>query len=277
MTDAPVWYLGLNGRQRGPLSSREIAVLIRAGSVDETAYVYGPQLGAWSPLASVPLFAPLFQSAGAPPPPPPASPAPTLADQIDYEIVGGEMQYVDVTLDPGEACVAEAAAFFFMDPGIEIAPGSPSTFTNADRVRRRVAFAPATPGTIVPIDLREHAGGLLCQRPAFLCAAKGVTARIALQRRIEALGGDGFVLLQLDGGGQAFVHAGGAIVVRTLAVGDSLRVDPGGVVALEPSVRHDVQLLRAVEGAPVVATLSGPGRVWLQSLPPSRLAARPRP
>jgi uncharacterized protein (TIGR00266 family) len=312
VSDAPVWYVGQSGQQQGPMSSHQIIDAIRAGHVTQTAYVYGPELGAWTPISAVPQFAALFHAGHMPPPPPPAAPAPAVADQIDYEIFGGEMQFVEVTLDPGEACVAEAGSFFYMDPGIEMqtvfGDGSQqalqagfmgklmqagkrlltgeslfmTVYGNGDQVRRKVAFAAPYPGKIIPVDLREHRGQLLCQKDAFLCAAKGIAVGIALQKKIGAglFGGEGFILQKLEGAGLAFVHAGGTIVARDLAAGENLRLDTGCLVAFEQTVAYDIQWIGGVKSALFggeglfFASLTGPGRVWLQSLPFSRLAGR---
>ncbi|HKE16539.1 MAG TPA: TIGR00266 family protein [Kofleriaceae bacterium] len=247
-----------------------------------------------------------------PPPPPPAGPAPAVADQIDFEIFGEEMQFVEVTLDPGEAAVAEAGSFFYMDPGVEMTTvfgdGSAQSeaqgfmgkllggakrlltgeslfmtvFGNTAGQRRKVSFAAPYPGKIIPIDLRQLGGTILCQKDAFLCAAKGISVGIALNKKLGAglFGGEGFILQKLEGQGLAFVHAGGTIVTRELAAGEVLRLDTGCLVAFEPRVAYDIQWIGGLKTALFggeglfFATLTGPGRVWLQSLPFSRLAGR---
>jgi len=200
MSDGVVWYLGIQGQQQGPLGTQQIIDMIRAGQVDQTAYVYGQTHPQWTPIAQVAAFAPLFHAQPPPPPPPPSGPAPLIADQIDFEIVGQEMQFVEIVLDPGEAAIAEAGSFFYMDPGIrmetifgdgsqvqqgffgKLAAGAKrvltgeslfmTVFGNGARERQKVAFAAPYPGKIVPIDLRQHGGTLLCQKDAFLCAAR---------------------------------------------------------------------------------------------------------
>lgn len=313
MSDASFWYIGINGQQQGPLGTQQVFDMVRAGHVPPTAYVHGPGLQAWTPITSVPAFAPAFHAGHmAPPPPPPAGAAPTVADQIDYEIFGEEMQFVEITLDPGEACVAEAGSFFYMDPGVDMqtifGDGSAQSqqsgfmgklmsagkrlltgeslfmtvFGNADQQRRKVSFAAPYPGKIVPVDLREYGGTLLCQKDAFLCAAKGIAVGIAFHKKLGAglFGGEGFLLQKLEGQGLAFVHAGGTIVARDLAQGETLRVDTGCLVAFEPRVNYDIKWIGGVKSALFggeglfFATLTGPGRVWLQSLPFSRLAGR---
>jgi uncharacterized protein (TIGR00266 family) len=275
--------------------------------------VYGQASPSWTPIGQVPAFAPMFQGAmPPPPPPPPAQPAPAVADQIDFEVFGSEMQYIEIVLDPGEAAIAEAGSFFYMDPGIKMetifGDGSQAAqnqgfmgkllggakrvltgeslfmtvFGNGAQERQKVAFAAPYPGKIIPIDLRQHAGTLLCQKDAFLCAAKGIAVGIAWNKKLGAglFGGEGFILQQLEGQGLAFVHAGGTVVAKDLAAGETLRLDTGCLVAFEPRVTYDIQWVGGLKSALFggeglfFATLTGPGRVWLQSLPFSRLAGR---
>jgi hypothetical protein len=120
MSDGAIWYIGINGQQQGPLGTQQIIDMIRTGQITQAAYVYGQAQPQWTPIASVPAFAGAFHAATPPPPPPPAGPAPQVADQIDFEIFGNEMQFVEIVLDPGEAAIAEAGAFFYMDPGIKM-------------------------------------------------------------------------------------------------------------------------------------------------------------
>jgi uncharacterized protein (TIGR00266 family) len=232
-------------------------------------------------------------------------------DEIDYEIFGEEMQFVEITLDPREACIAEAGAFMYMDPSIEMetifGDGSSKSggglmgmimsagkrvltgeslfmtvFANKGGARQKVAFASPYPGRIVPLDLRQLGGTMLCQKDAFLCAAKGISVGIAFQRKLGAgfFGGEGFILQKLEGDGLAFVHAGGAIIERELAAGETLRLDTGCLVALQPQVSYDIQFVGGIKTALFggeglfFATLRGPGKVWLQSLPFSRFASR---
>ncbi len=303
-----IWYLAVNGQQEGPLAEAEIVERIRAGRLPHGAYVFAQGMPSWVPVGSQEPFAAAF-GAGGPIPPPPGARA--RADEIDYEIFGEEMQFVEVTLDPGEACVAEAGAFMFMENGIEMqtifGDGSEANqgglmgkllsagkrvltgeslfmtvFANGASVRRRVSFAAPYPGKIVALDLKQLGQSILCQKDSFLCAAKGVAVGIAFQRKIGAglFGGEGFILQKLDGDGLAFIHAGGTIVERDLAAGETLRLDTGCLVALEPRVNYDIQLVGGIKTALfggegiVFATLTGPGKVWLQSLPFSRMAGR---
>jgi len=230
-------------------------------------------------------------------------------DVVDFEIFGNEMQYVEVELDPGEAAVGEAGMMMYMQEGIQMdtifGDGSQqggffgklmgagkrlltgeslftTVFQNTASSKQRVAFAAPYPGKIVPMDLRALGGTLLCQKDSFLCAAKGVSLGIALQKKLGAglFGGEGFIMQKLDGDGMAFVHAGGTLLERHLAHGEMLRVDTGCVVAYQPSVDFDIQYVGKIKSALFggeglfFATLRGPGRVWLQSLPLSRLANR---
>ncbi|QSA97279.1 TIGR00266 family protein [Methylococcus sp. EFPC2] len=230
-------------------------------------------------------------------------------DEVDYEIFGTEMQYVEVELDPGEAAVGEAGAMMYMQDGIEMdtvfGDGSQqgglfskllgagkrlltgeslftTVFYNQGGGKRRVAFAAPYPGKIVPVHLAEVGGTLICQKDAFLCAAKGVSLGIAFQKKLGVglFGGEGFIMERLEGDGWAFVHAGGTLLERTLAPGERLRVDTGCVVAFQPTVDFDIQYVGKIKSALFggeglfFANLSGPGKVWLQSLPLSRLANR---
>jgi len=229
---------------------------------------------------------------------------------IDYQIVGDDLQFVEIELDPGEAAVGEAGAMMYMEDGISMdtlfGDGSEqqsglmgklfgagkrlltgeslftTVFVNQGQGKKRVAFAAASPGKIVPIHLRELGGTLLAQKDAFLCAAKGVSLGIAFQRRLGAglFGGEGFILQKLEGDGYVFLHAGGTLVEKQLKAGEVLRVDTGCVVAFQPSVDFDIEYVGKLKSALFggeglfFATLTGPGHVWLQSLPFSRLADR---
>jgi uncharacterized protein (TIGR00266 family) len=231
-------------------------------------------------------------------------------DVIDYKIFGAEMQYVELELDPGEAAVGEAGSLFFMEQGIDLdavlGDGSDqqsgffgklmgagkrlltgaslftTVYTNKDGVKRKVAFAAPYPGKIIPVHLRELGGTLICQKEAFLCAARGVSIGLAFQKRLGAgfFGGEGFIMQKLEGDGLAFMHSGGTIAKRQLAPGEVLRVDAGCLVAFEPTVDFDIQFVGGIKTALFggeglfFATLRGPGTVWLQSLPFSRLASR---
>jgi uncharacterized protein (TIGR00266 family) len=230
--------------------------------------------------------------------------------EIDYKIYGDDMQYVEVELDPQEATVAEAGAMMYMEDGIAMeavfGDGSQKSggflgslmgagkrlltgeslfmtvFQNQGAGKAKVAFGAPYPGKIIAVHLSEVGGELITQKDSFLCAAKGVSIGIAFQKRIGVglFGGEGFIMQRLEGDGWAFVHAGGTLMQRDLRPGESLRVDTGCIVAFQPSVEYDIQraggiksMLFGGEGL-FFATLRGPGRVWLQSLPFSRLADR---
>jgi uncharacterized protein (TIGR00266 family) len=231
-------------------------------------------------------------------------------DVIDYDIFGDDMQYVEIELDPGEAAVGEAGMMMFMQDGIEMetvfGDGSASQsglmgklmgagkrlltgeslfttiYANQAGAKRRVAFAAPYPGKIVPVDLASIGGTLICQKDSFLCAAKGVSLGIALQKRLGVgfFGGEGFILQKLEGDGMVFFHAGGTLAEKTLAAGETLRVDTGCVAAMLPSIDFDIQFVGKVKTALFggeglfYARLTGPGKVWLQTLPFSRLANR---
>ncbi len=230
-----------------------------------------------------------------------------MAHEIDYELHGNSMQYVEVQLDPGETVIAEAGMMMYMTDGIEfesrMGDGTQSGvvgalfgaakrlltneslfmthFTNGGGSKQRVAFASPYPGQIIPIDLAEIGGEIICQKDAFLCAAMGTELSIAFSKRLGAgfFGGEGFILQRLRGDGKVFVHAGGTILEQDLE-GDRLRVDTGCIVAFESGVDYDIQLAGGLksmlfggEGL-FLATLEGHGRVWLQSLPFARLADR---
>lgn len=308
MSDHKEWFVAVAGRQQGPLSGDEVVRMIRAGRLGRDAYVFRQGMSDWVGITTHPPFAEAFGAATPPPPPPTAA----GAHEIDYEIFGEEMQFVEITLDPGEACIAEAGSFMYMDPGIQMqtifGDGSAggegggfvgkllgagkrvltgeslfmTLFGNGAGGRQAVAFASPYPGRIVPLDLKQHGGTMLCQKDAFLCAAKGIAVGIAFQKKLGAglFGGEGFILQKLEGDGLAFVHAGGTIVCRELAAGETLRLDTGCLVAFESQVSYDVQLVSGIKTALFggeglfYASLTGPGKVWIQSLPFSRLASR---
>jgi uncharacterized protein (TIGR00266 family) len=230
--------------------------------------------------------------------------------EIDYKIHGDDMQFVEIELDPAEAVVAEAGGMMFMEDGIQMetifGDGSQQSsgflgallgagkrlitgeslfmtvFQNRGSGKKKIAFGAPYPGKIVPTHLADLGGELLTQKDSFLCAAKGVSIGIAFTRRLGAgfFGGEGFILQRLQGDGWAFIHAGGTIYERQLAAGEVLRVDTGCIVAFQPSIDYDIQLVGGIKSALFggeglfFATLRGPGKIWLQSLPLSRLAGR---
>lgn len=297
------WYFNDNGQQIGPLDQQ--SAIIEAGRRPE-ALVWREGFSHWLPVAQVPELR-AEQAVWRTAPPPLSG---RVAHEIDYTIHGAEMQYVEIELDPGESAVAEAGAMMYKDAwvqmetvfgdGSNVNPGLmgkllgagrrllsgetlfTTVFTHTGEGKARVAFAAPYPGKILPVDLREVEGRLICQKDSFLCAARGVSLGIYFQRKILTglFGGEGFVMQKLEGDGLVFVHAGGTILQRELAPGEVLHVDTGCVVAFRDTVDFDIvkaggikTMLFGGEGL-FFATLRGPGTVWLQSLPFSRLAGR---
>ena len=234
----------------------------------------------------------------------------TTMHEVDFKVYGDDMQFVEVELDPQEAAVAEAGGMMYMDDGIEMetifGDGSQNqsgfmgalmgagkrlitgeslfmtVFQNHGTGKRRVAFGAPYPGKILPIRLADIGGELIAQKDSFLCAAKGVSIGIAFQKRmgVGLFGGEGFIMQRLQGDGWAFIHAGGAMMERVLSPGEVIRVDTGCIVAFQPSVDYDIQFVGKIKSALFggeglfFATLRGPGKIWLQSLPLSRMADR---
>lgn len=233
------------------------------------------------------------------------------AHEIDYQLHGDDMQFVEIELDPGESTIAEAGGMMFMEDGIEMetifGDGSGgqkggllgklvgagkrlvtgeslfmTLFTNKSSQKRHISFGAPYPGKIIPVDLGELNGRLICQKDAFLCAAKGVSIGIDFQRKLGTgfFGGEGFIMQKLEGDGLAFLHAGGTIYKRELQPGERLRVDTGCLVALTKDAHYDIEYVGKIKTAffggegLFFATLTGPGTVWVQSLPFSRLADR---
>lgn len=231
-------------------------------------------------------------------------------DVIDYYLHGDDMQFVEIELDPGEAAIGEAGSMMYMEDGIRMdtvfGDGSgqqsglmgkllgagkrlitgeslfTTIYSNEGQGKRKVAFAAPYTGKIIPFDLKQYGGTMICQKDAFLCAAKGVALGIAFQKRLGTgfFGGEGFIMQKLDGDGLAFCHSGGTVLERRLSPGEVLRVDTGCVVAYTPDVDFDIQFVGGIKTALFggeglfFATLRGPGTVWLQSLPFARLASR---
>lgn len=232
------------------------------------------------------------------------------AHEIDYHIYGEEMQYVEIELDPQEVVVAEAGSFMMMDNGIKMetifGDGSKqeggifgkllsagkrvltgeslfmTAYQNIDMGKRKVSFASPYPGKIVAIDLMKYGGKFVCQKDAFLCAAKGVSVGIDFSRKLGRglFGGEGFIMQKLEGDGMAFVHAGGTLARKELQPGEVLKVDTGCIVGFTKDVDYDIEFVGGIkntifggEGV-FFATLRGPGVAYIQSLPFSRLADR---
>lgn len=232
--------------------------------------------------------------------------------EIDYKLYGDDMQFVEIELDPSETVIAEAGAMMYMDYPVQMetifGDGSEQSqssgimgklvgagkriitgeslfmtaFTNMGSSKRHVSFAAPYAGKIVPIDLSEHGNKIICQKDAFLCCAKGTSIGIEFQRKLGVgfFGGEGFIMQKLEGDGMTFVHASGTIIERDLQSGEKLKIDTGCLVALEKSVDYDIEMVKGIKSAffggegLFFATVTGPGKVWIQSLPFSRLADR---
>jgi uncharacterized protein (TIGR00266 family) len=230
--------------------------------------------------------------------------------EIDYKIYGEELQFVEVELDPNETAIAESGAMMMMDDGIQMqtifGDGSQqqsgllgklfsagkrlivgeslfmTAFTNAGQGKKRISFAAPYTGKIIPLDLQQLGGRIIAQKDAFLCAAKGVSIGIEFQRKLGTgiFGGEGFIMERIEGDGMAFVHAGGYVLEKELKAGEILKIDTGCVVAYMPTIDFDIEFVRGIknwmfggEGL-FFAKMTGPGKVWIQSLPISRLAGR---
>ena len=222
-----------------------------------------------------------------------------MADVLDYQIFGNDLQLVEVELDPGEGVRAEVGTMTYMEDGIEMQTGMGgnlfsgfkraltgesffiTTFLNSDKRKRRVAFAAPFPGKIVPLELSRFNGQLMCQKD-LLCAVRGTNIDIAFTKRLGAgfFGGEGFILQKLTGDGLVFVHAGGTVIEKDLAHGETLRVDTGCLVAFSTTVDYDIKFVGGFQNALFggeglfLAKMTGPGKVYLQSLPFSRLVDR---
>lgn len=298
------WYLSYDGNQIGPFDKDQA---IAHAQKNPNGHVWREGFAEWLPISQIDE---LISSGREVPGPPPS--AKSTADEIDFKIMGSEMQFVEVELDPGESAVAEAGAMMYKDSSIAMetvfgdASGASqgggfmdkllgagkrlltgeslfmTVFTHNGQGKAHVAFGAPYPGNIIPVPLTSVGGCLICQKDSFLCAAKGVSIGIHLQRKILTglFGGEGFIMQKLEGDGMVFVHAGGTVVDRELQPGEVLHVDTGCIVALESSVQFEIQQAGNIKTALFggeglfFATLHGPGKIWLQSLPFSRLAGR---
>jgi uncharacterized protein (TIGR00266 family) len=300
------WYFHVPGRpdRTGPLDDEAAR---RHAQLNPDAVAWCQGRNGWTPVSEV---AELGGNAAVPLPPPITRGM--RADDIDFRIVGNDMQFVEVELDPGESAIAEAGALMYKDATVQMdtvfgdgAHGGQggglmdklfsagrrvitgeslftTVYTHNGSGKAKVAFAAPYPGTVLGLRLSEHGGRLICQKDSFLAGARGVSLGIAFQRKILTglFGGEGFVMQKLEGDGWVFVHAGGTVIERELAAGERIDVDTGCVVAYHGSVEMDVRRVAGIksmffggEGV-FLATLTGPGKVWLQSLPFSRMAAR---
>lgn len=299
------WHLYYGNQQFGPMDTT--AARTQAAAHPE-ALAWREGLADWVPVRHIAELA----ADPSMPAPPSAIPLPSnaIADDVDYSIVGSEMQFVEIELDPGESVLAEAGAMMYKDAYVEMdtifGDGSRSgggffdkllgagkriltgeslfmtVFTHRGQGKAKAAFAAPYPGNIIPVNLRQAGGSLICQKDSFLCAAKGVSIGVYFQRKILTglFGGEGFIMQKLDGDGMAFLHAGGTVVERHLNPGEILHLDTGCLVAMEPSVQFEIRQAGNVKTALLggeglfFAELQGPGKIWLQSLPFSRLAGR---
>lgn len=302
------WYIAINGQQQGPFSQAHIQQSLASGAYSQETLVWRQGFDNWRTIAQVPEL--LATSAAASTPPPQTGGS--VAHEIDYTVFGNEMQFVEIELDSQESTVAEAGSMMYMTDSIKMetvfGDGSASSagggmmdkmlgagkrlitgeslfttiFTHTGQGKGKVAFAAPYPGKIIPLDLKKYSGKLVCQKSAFLCAAKGVAIGIEFQKKIGValFGGEGFIMQKLEGDGLVFIHAGGTILEKELQAGEMLRVDTGCLVALTQTVHYDIEFVGGVKSALFggegffFATLRGPGHVWLQSLPFSRLAGR---
>lgn len=304
MSNQNGWYYVSEGVTIGPVSQEELTHALPSANGPQTL-IWGPGVAQWTEARHISAL----RASPKPVAPPPTVPSNRTADDIDYEIFGDDMQFVEVELDPGEVVIAEAGGMMYMSQGIEMQTvfGDPSknqgfmgklfdagkrmitgeslfltTFGAMGQNKEHVAFAAPYPGKIIPMQLQDLGGEIICQKDAFLCAARGVHVGIAFQKKILAglFGGEGFILQRLTGDGLAFIHAGGTIHRRELQSGETLRLDTGCLVAFQPSVSYDIQMTRGIKNAIFggeglfLATLEGPGTVWMQSLPFTRLAGR---
>ena len=343
MADGKKWYYARGSESVGPFALDELmGQLPSAGG--KKAMIFGPGLEDWTPAGKVQDVIDFVRSGKKPKaaassapsakqkhPQKQASPygiAPVADDlpeevrpvasrrrsgkrahEIDYELFGEEMQFAEITLDPGETVIAEAGAMMYMSAGIEMQtlfgdPGGKqgffgkvltagkrvltgesmfiTTFSNISGTLEQVAFASPYPGKIVPLHLDELGGQMICQKDSFICAAQGIDVGIAFQKRIGTglFGGEGFIMQRLTGDGIALIHAGGTLRRQMLQPGETVRIDTGCLVALQPTVDYDIGFVGGIKNSLFggeglfLATLTGPGEVWMQSLPFSRLAGR---
>ncbi len=299
------WYLSYNGEQMGPLT---LADAIAQTTTNKDGHAWREGFAEWLPISQVGEFQQLANSQVSAPPPVTT----VSSDEIDFTIHGSEMQFVEIELDPGESAVAEAGAMMYKDATINLdtvfGDGShndnqggfmdkllgagkrlitgesmfTTVFTHEGTGKAHVAFGAPFPGNIIPITLPNVNGVLICQKDSFLCAAKGVAIGIHFQKKILTglFGGEGFVMQRLEGDGMVFVHAGGTVIERELEEGEILHVDTGCIVAMTQTVEFDIQKVGGIKSALFggeglfFARVQGPGKIWMQSLPFSRLAGR---
>ena len=317
----PQWYYAVESQRIGPVALTDLVEYVSDSGGPKT-FVYGPGFTAWQPAGRVVQVVEAVKAYRRGDLQPTtdnkiAAAASATAKEVkssqkfDYRIHGNDCQFVEVALEPNETVVAEAGAMMYVGPGIKMETvfGDPSknkkggiaekmmsagkrivtgeslfltTFTNLSRRRALVAFAAPYQGTILPLNLKDYQGEIICQKDAMLCSTSGIEIDVAFQKKIGAalLGGEGFIMQRLKGSGTAMIHAGGSLRKIDLQHGDKLRVDTGCLVAMTTSVTYDIEFAKDIKSAffggegVVVATTEGPGTVWLQSLPFSRLASR---
>lgn len=307
------WFLEYDdGSKYGPISLDEAKQQVLTNRL---GYAWKEGFSDWQPMANVPELQQsrnLYQRPSSPPSRGTDGKV-MRADEIDYKIYGEDIQYVEIELDPGESAISEAGAMMYKDSSIVMdtvfGDGSGSkedsggffdklvgagkrlvtgeslfttVFTHQGNGKATVAFAAPYPGRIIPVDLSKVGGELICQKDCFLCAAKGVSIGIYFQKKILTglFGGEGFIMQKLQGDGMSFVHAGGMLKEIDLKAGETLHLDTGCLVAMEPRVSFDIEQAGSIKTAFFggegffFATLKGPGKIWVQSLPFSRLAGR---
>lgn len=308
------WYIEFDsGTKIGPVSTAEAR---EAVSGDTEGYAWRDGFSDWKPIAQIQELTGEVNSLVSSPSAPPSrmtSGRTNKADEIDYEIFGEDIQYVEIELDPQESAISEAGSMMYKDVNIKMdtvfgdSSGSKddtggmfdkllgagkrlvtgeslftTVFTHTGNGKAIVAFGAPYPGRIIPVDLSKVGGTLICQKDCFLCAAKGVSIGIHFQKKILTglFGGEGFIMQKLEGDGMAFIHAGGMLKEIELGEGERLHLDTGCLVAMEPKVKFDIEQAGGIktglfggEGF-FFAKLQGPGKIWIQSLPFSRLAGR---
>lgn len=315
------YYMDAHGQTQGPVEEQKLRELRASDSVQDNTYVAEVGSAEWKTLVeALPAETDPTPLVGGVPPPPGGTAEPPLAEakgpppgrqchDIDYEIIGDDIQVVEIELDPGETVIAEAGAMNYMEDGVQfeakMGDGSKpeegffgklmsagkrvvtgesifmTHFTNEFGIKRKAAFAAPYPGKIVAINMAKMEGEILCQKDSFLCAALGTEVSIAFTKKFGAglFGGEGFILQKLKGDGMAFLHAGGTVVKKELR-GEVLRVDTGCIVGFTSGISYDVKMSGGLKSmffggeGMFLSTLSGNGSVWLQSLPFSRLADR---
>jgi uncharacterized protein (TIGR00266 family) len=299
------WYLSFDGQQIGPFDHATASAKAKANL---KGLCWRAGYAEWMPIANCQEL--IGAAQGMVHVPPPSSQR--TSDLIDYKIFGSEMQFVEVELDPGESVVSEAGSMMYKDASVQMetvfGDGShtgqgggffdkivnagkrvitgeslfTTLFSNAGSVKAKAAFAAPYPGTIIPLSLNNYGGRIICQKDSFLCAARGASIGLFFQKKIltALFGGEGFIMQKIEGDGLVFVHAGGTIIERQLGAGEIVHVDTGCVVAFTDNVGFDLRSVGGVksmlfggEGV-FFAELKGPGTIWLQSLPFSRLAGR---